>query len=70
MGEAYVVTGRWACHRNGWGKVPRAGHRPVPPRVDSDAHTTCSGDVDEWPEHLWVDFQDGEGHFVLSVEAA
>ncbi|MGN6300472.1 MAG: DUF4333 domain-containing protein [Angustibacter sp.] len=43
---------------------------PDTPRVDSDATTTCSGEVDGWQERLTVDFQDGEGHFVLTVEDA
>lgn len=38
--------------------------------VDSDARTTCSGEVDGWQETLTVDFQDGEGHFVLTVADA
>lgn len=41
---------------------------PETASIDSDASTVCSGDVDGWQERLTVDFQDGEGHFVLHVE--
>ncbi len=43
---------------------------PDTARIDSDATTTCSGEVDGWQERLTVDFQDGEGHFVLTAEDA
>ena len=43
---------------------------PDTPRVDYDAVTTCIGTVDDWDEKITVDFQDGEGHFVLTEEDA
>lgn len=43
---------------------------PDTPRVDDGATTVCTGTVDDWDEKLTVDFQDGEGHFVLTEEDA
>lgn len=41
---------------------------PLTAHVDASATTVCIGTVDDWREHISVDFQDREGHFVLTEQ--